>query len=182
MTNRIHRKLVVATAILGFAAALSACGSGGSDTATSNTPTTTTATASATQSAEPATDPTTTASTAAPTATATTTRPTGKPADANTNDDGCPVSENTLLKIVNAKTDGAAAALRNVGCYNGWATGDQVVSKDYVAKHGDVQPSSFLFRYDRSARHWVYDSEGNIELCPASIPAETRKHLPACKY
>ncbi|GAA0903516.1 hypothetical protein [Virgisporangium aurantiacum] len=180
MTKSVYAKLFLATTILGLAGALSACGSGADQAAAPGGPD-----APVTQATEPttatpsATEPTPTASTATPP----TADPNGKPADVGTGDGGCPVSEDTLLKIINTTEDFATTvALHDRQCYNGWASGKQEISKEWTAAHGQAQPMAFVFRYDRKAGRWVYASAGTSDICRADVPADVRRNLRVCSY
>jgi hypothetical protein len=171
MTKSSYTTFVLATTILGFAAALGGCGSGTDKAAAPQTPTASVPASSESPAAVPATtEPTSGA-------------PTGQPADVTTDDGGCPVSEATLLKIINTTEDFATTvALHNRECYNGWASGNQEISTDWTASHGRAQPMAFLFRYDRKAGRWAYVSAGTSDICPGSVPADVRKHLRVCGY
>ena len=180
MTKRIHRSLAIATLILGAAAAMTACGTDAADTAQPGPVTQTTqATESATESATtPAVPPASGATGTQPPAT---TVPTQPPANATRTDDGCPAAEGDLLKII-SKDDRfvPTSGLVEVTCYKGWATAGQEIDKNWWAKHGPVQPVTFVFRYDPNAGRWKVASAGTGGDCPTEMPDDVKKRLKYC--
>lgn len=177
MTNRIHRTLAIATLILGAAAAMTACSAG------DNGPTAQPAAATAT--GEPTTTPPAAPPVAEPAGSgnpSATTAPTRRPADVTKTDDGCPIGEAALLKVIrNDKDYVPTSALTEVTCHKGWATAGQVIDKDWWAKHDPVQPVTFIFRYDPNAGHWNIASAGTGGDCPAAMPTDIRKHFRYCR-
>lgn len=187
MTNRIHRTLAIATLLLGATAALAACGSD-TDTGTAQPAapapvTQTTEPAATTPSTAPPTTPPTAPPIAEPAGTRQpgTTAPTQRPAKAPRADDGCPVDDVVLLRLVHKHKDFVpTSGLTDLTCYRGWAIGGQEIDKDWWAKHGPVQPVTFVFRYDPNAGRWSIASGGTGGDCPKSMPADVQKHFRYC--
>lgn len=173
MTNRIHRPVAIATLILGAAAAMTACGTGTTNTA-APAPVTQTAETTTPPAAPPIAEPT-------GTQTPPTTTPTQPPANAPKTDDGCPAAERDLLKVV-AGDDRfvPTSGLVGITCYKGWAKAGQQVDKAWWDKHGPVQPVVFVFRYAPNAGRWNIALAGTGADCPKEMPTDVQKRLGYC--
>ncbi|HTJ36579.1 MAG TPA: hypothetical protein VL738_25445 [Dactylosporangium sp.] len=91
---------------------------------------------------------------------------------------GCPVTVATLEKAFKANPKVAAAivlgkGLKDVSCYEGWATA--------VAQPTNLEPATVLFKYDSAKKAWAAVSGGTDGVCRDTVPEDVATHLKGCQ-
>ncbi|MFD0581827.1 hypothetical protein [Dactylosporangium darangshiense] len=91
---------------------------------------------------------------------------------------GCPATVATLEKAFKANPKVAAAivlgkGLKDVSCYEGWATA--------VAQPTNLEPATVLFKYDSAKKAWAAVSGGTDGVCRDTVPEDVATHLKGCQ-